>query len=308
MGSDSVLVTGGAGFIGHYLTSALLSQGRRVVVLDDFSSGLPLPSHPLLTVISGDIADSSVREKALNQVTSVINLAAIASVPLCENKPKLSSRINYFAAQDLFAEASKLGVSAIIQASTSALYGVPNQLPLIEESSIQPIGNYGLDKQRAEDSLLSIRNTPVCSLRLFNVFGVGQKRDSPYSGVLTIFSDGIRNEKPLRIFGDGTQSRDFVHVKDVVSAFIGCLEELEKNGLNSIISGNKFNVCSGKSMTLLEIVEAFSQFSNNEIDIVFESPREGDILHSLGSFDSLNKAIGWTPSQNFTANLQELLL
>ena len=104
MESDTVLVTGGAGFIGHHLTSALLSQGRKVRVLDDFSSGTQLPAHPLLTVIQGDMSESSVREEALHQIKSVINLAAIASVPLCESKPELSSQVNNLAAQELFKE------------------------------------------------------------------------------------------------------------------------------------------------------------------------------------------------------------
>ena len=124
MNSDTVLVTGGAGFIGQHLTIELLSQGRNVVVLDDFSTGSPLPNHPRLRVIEGDISDSSIREAALNGVMSVINLAAIASVPLCESKPELSSEVNHRAAENLFEEASERGVSAIIHASTSALYGL----------------------------------------------------------------------------------------------------------------------------------------------------------------------------------------
>ncbi|RAH08927.1 MAG: NAD-dependent epimerase/dehydratase family protein [Euryarchaeota archaeon TMED85] len=307
MESDTVLVTGGAGFIGHHLTSALLSQGRKVRVLDDFSSGTQLPAHPLLTVIQGDMSESSVREEALHQIKSVINLAAIASVPLCESKPELSSQVNNLAAQELFKDAFRLGVSTIIQASTSALYGVPNELPLTEKSPTQPIGKYGLDKQKAEQSLLSYHQHPVCALRLFNVFGKGQKRGSPYSGVLTIFSDNISKKIPLKIFGDGTQSRDFIHINDVVSAFILCLEDLENNGIFSKVSGKKFNVCSGNSVTLLEIIESFSLFSNSEIEIIFESPREGDILHSLGSFEFLNNQIDWEPSENFIERIRELL-
>ena len=307
MESDTVLVTGGAGFIGHHLTSALLSQGRKVRVLDDFSSGTQLPAHPLLTVIQGDMSESSVREEALHQIKSVINLAAIASVPLCESKPELSSQVNNLAAQELFKDAFRLGVSTIIQASTSALYGVPNELPLTEKSPTQPIGKYGLDKQKAEQSLLSYHQHPVCALRLFNVFGKGQKRGSPYSGVLTIFSDNISKKIPLKIFGDGTQSRDFIHINDVVSAFILCLEDLENNGVYSKVSGKKFNVCSGNSVTLLEIIESFCLFSNSEIEIIFESPREGDILHSLGSFEFLNNQIDWEPSENFIERIRELL-
>ncbi|MAV06723.1 MAG: hypothetical protein CMA29_02385 [Euryarchaeota archaeon] len=308
MSSNAVLVTGGAGFIGQHLTSKLLSKERRVVVVDDFSTGKPLKEHPKLTVIEGDISDESVRKEALTQVKSVINLAAIASVPLCENMPEVSRRVNYLAAQSLFQEASESGVSAILHASTSALYGVPKQLPLNEKDPINPIGNYGLDKQKAEDALLSIKQSPVCALRLFNVFGLGQQRGSPYSGVLTIFSERIVQNEELTIFGDGHQSRDFIHVNDVVSAFIGCLEDLEKNGIYSKVSGKKFNVCSGESMTLLDVVDSFSSYTENEIVLKFKPPREGDILHSSGSFDSLNKAIGWTPSTDFSERLQELLL
>ena len=111
----------------------------------------------------------------------------------------------------------------------------------------------------------------------------------------------------MKIFGDGTQSRDFIHINDVVSAFILCLEDLENNGVYSKVSGKKFNVCSGNSVTLLEIIESFSLFSNSEIEIIFESPREGDILHSLGSFEFLNNQIDWEPSENFIERIRELL-
>ena len=308
MGTDAVLVTGGAGFIGHHLIRELISRERSVVVLDDFSTGQPLPPHPLLTIIEGDMADPKIRAESLHQVKSVINLAAIASVPLCESKPELSSRVNHFAARDLFQEASDLGVSAILHASTSALYGVPEELPLTEKSSILPLGRYGQDKQSAEESLLSLKETPVCALRLFNVFGFGQQRDSPYSGVLTIFAERIRREQPLTIFGDGLQTRDFIHVKDVVLAFVKCLEDLEINGTESNISGKKFNVCSGESMTLLEVIESFGLSTKSSPEIVFQPPRDGDILHSLGSFESLNQCIGWSPSQDFSECLKELLL
>ncbi len=307
MTSDTVLVTGGAGFIGQHLTIELLSQGRNVVVLDDFSTGSPLPNHPRLRVIEGDISDSSIREAALNGVMSVINLAAIASVPLCESKPKLSSQVNHRAAEKLFQEASERGVSAIIHASTSALYGVPVELPLTEKSLLQPIGRYGIDKQRAETSLLSIENTPICALRLFNVFGPGQQKGSPYSGVLTIFSERIRNEEPLIIFGDGSQTRDFIHVFDVVSAFIACLNDLENKGLKSKVHGETFNVCSGKSLTLLDVIEAFSTACPSAPEVVFEQPRDGDILHSSGSNIALSQSIGWSPTEDFLQRLLELL-
>ncbi|HJM66707.1 MAG TPA: NAD-dependent epimerase/dehydratase family protein [Candidatus Thalassarchaeaceae archaeon] len=308
MNNDTVLVTGGAGFIGQHLTTELLSLGRKVTVLDDFSTGLTLAPHPMLRVIEGDISNPLIREEALYQVKSVINLAAIASVSLCESEPELSSKVNFLAAENLFREASNRDVSAILHASTSALYGVPEELPLTENSSIHPIGKYGLDKESAENALLSIKTTPVCALRLFNVFGLGQKRGSPYSGVLTIFADRISKQQPLTIFGDGLQTRDFIHVKDVVSAFISCLYDLEKEGQKSMVNGKKFNVCSGESLTLLDVVEAFSSASTLLPEINFEPPREGDILHSLGSFDELNKSIGWTPTQDFSQRLGELLL
>ncbi len=308
MNNDAVLVTGGAGFIGQHLTLRLLSEKRKVVVVDDFSTGQPLGKHPLLTVIEGDIRDRGIREQALNMSKSIINLAAIASVPLCEKMPEASSSVNFNAAKSLFKEASEKGISAILQASTSALYGASQELPLTEKNAVQPVGNYGLHKQKAENYLLSIRKSPVCALRMFNVFGLGQRRDSSYSGVLTIFSEKISLGQSLTIFGDGYQSRDFIHVDDVVSAFIACLDDLEKNGIKSNVSGKIFNVCSGKAMTLLDVVESFSLISEKEIIVNFEPPRQGDILHSLGSFDSLKRAIGWIPRQDFSERLKELLL
>ena len=303
-----VLVTGGAGFIGQHLVKLLLDTGRRVTVLDDFSVGVPLKiESDRLTVIDGDLQDSAARSEALEGVTAIINLAAIASVQKCENNKAMSQSINFVSAANLFEEGRQRGVQAILHASTSAMYGIPEELPLSETSKIAPIGSYGKDKQRAEEYLLGIKDVPVCALRLFNVYGPGQQANSPYSGVLTVFKERVQAKGDLTIFGDGLQTRDFVHVSDVTKAFVAAMESLIAGGTQSPVHGGAFNVCTGQSRTLLDIVDVLEDVTGTTSAVTFAPPRVGDIVHSVGTSEKLWAAIGWEAKKAFAAGMGELL-
>ncbi len=307
MAASRILVTGGGGFIGRHLVRLLLSKGRMVTVLDDLSTGEIIEGEPNLRFIVGDVTDPLFRSEALEDCSALIHLAAIASVPRCEDDHSLSERVNQHAAIKLFEEAAKAGVIAMVHASTSALYGVPEFLPISESHPIAPIGVYGHDKQAAETSILGREDVGVCALRLFNVYGVGQPSDSPYSGVLTIFSERLRNKEPLTIFGDGKQTRDFVHVSDVVQAFAMVLESLEEEGVESPVHAQALNVCSGQTRTLLETIEAFGDAMGIIPVVNFDSPREGDILHSSGTSEALMEALGWSAKMDFKDGLNSLV-
>lgn len=307
MAKNRILITGGGGFIGRHLVKLLLSKGRKVTVLDDLSTGKMIDAEPNIRFIVGDVSDPSSRSEALEDCCALVHLAAIASVPRCEGDPPLSERVNRRAAINLFDEAAKAGVSAIVHASTSALYGVPEFLPISESHPIAPIGVYGRDKHLAETALLGRKDVGVCALRLFNVYGVGQPSDSPYSGVLTIFSERLRNQESLTVFGDGKQTRDFVHVSDVTQAFTMVLESLEKQGTISPVHAQALNVCSGQTRTLLETIEAFGDSIGVDPVVIFNPPREGDILHSSGTSETLWKALGWSAQMDFTDGLRSLV-
>lgn len=307
MGGGRVLVTGGGGFIGRHLVKLLLSKGRLVTVLDDLSTGNIIEGEPNVRFIVGDVADSIFRTEALEDCCALVHLAAIASVPRCESNPSLSERVNQHAAINLFDEAAKSGVTAIIHASTSALYGVPKFLPISESHPIAPVGVYGQDKQVAEAAITGRKDVGASALRLFNVYGPGQPSGSPYSGVLTIFSERLRNQEPLTVFGDGKQTRDFVHISDVVQAFSMVLESLERDGTESPVHGHALNVCSGQTRTLLETIEAFGEVVGVNPIVSFNSPREGDILHSSGTSKALIEALGWSPKMDFTDGLRSLI-
>ncbi len=307
MGGNRVLVTGGGGFIGRHLVKLLLSKGRMVTVLDDLSTGQIIDGDPNVRFIVGDVADPVFRSEALEDCSALIHLAAIASVPRCEGDPSLSERVNQRAAINLFDEAAKAGVVAMVHASTSALYGMPEFLPISESHPIAPIGVYGLDKQAAESAIIGRVDVGACALRLFNVYGIGQPIDSPYSGVLTIFSERLRNQESLTVFGDGSQTRDFVHISDVVQAFAMVLESLEQEGTESPVHAKALNVCSGQTRTLLETIEAFGDVIGISPIVRFNPPREGDILHSSGTSEALMDALGWSAQMNFTDGLRSLV-
>ncbi len=307
MVADRILVTGGGGFIGRHLVKLLLSKGRMVTVLDDLSTGEVIEGEPNVRFIVGDVSNPIFRSEALEDCCALVHLAAIASVPRCEGDHSLSERVNQHAAIKLFDEAAKAGVTAMVHASTSAIYGVPEFLPISESHPIAPIGVYGHDKQAAETAILGRGDVGVCALRLFNVYGVGQPSDSPYSGVLTIFSERLRNKQPLTIFGDGKQTRDFVHVSDVVQAFAMALESLEQQGTESPVHAQALNVCSGQTRTLLETIEAFGDAIGLVPVVSFEPPREGDILHSSGTSEALMEALGWSAEMDFKDGLRSLV-
>ncbi len=307
MVAERILVTGGGGFIGRHLVKLLLSKGRMVTVLDDLSTGEIIEGEPNVRFIVGDVSNPIFRSEALEDCCALIHLAAIASVPRCEGDHSLSERVNQHAAIKLFDEAAKVGVNAMVYASTSAIYGVPEFLPISESHPIAPIGVYGRDKQAAETAILGRDDVGVCALRLFNVYGVGQPSDSPYSGVLTIFSERLRNRKSLTIFGDGKQTRDFVHVSDVVQAFAMVLESLEQEGTESPVHAQALNVCSGQTRNLLETIEAFGDAMGIVPVVSFDPPREGDILHSSGTSEALMEALGWSAEMDFKDGLRSLV-
>jgi len=300
-----VLVTGGAGFIGSHLSAILLELGADVTVLDDCSAGDSSKVPKAANFIEGCITDSATLTSALHGVDTVFHLAAIASVPLCESDPVWSDKVNLQASREIISQAN----CPVVFASSAAIYGEPVEIPIAETHPISPVGNYGHQKAEIDANICSLdsQSTPACALRFFNVYGAGQDPSSQYSGVLSIFIDRASRGQQITIFGDGEQTRDFIHVSDVVQALLKTGSSLLKSGTASPAHATSFNICTGNPVTLNEVVSVLSSHMGGEISVAYEKSREGDIKHSSGDSTKLQSTFDCKPETSLENGLSSLL-
>ena len=302
-----VLVTGGAGFIGSHLVAALVAQGESVRVLDNFRTGrLENLTGLDVEVIEGDIGDEKVIQTAVAQCDTVFHLAAMVSVPESVQNPGLNQRINVNGTFNVFEAARVAGVKRVIYSSSSAVYGDLPQLPAREESFPTPISPYGAAKWMNEIMAESYRITfglEAIGLRYMNVFGPRQDPSSPYSGVLSIFCRAAINGSEVTIYGDGTQTRDFVFVEDVVSANLLAAQlpasEMPKKPI--------FNVGRGEQTAVNEIVEMLSELVRRPFSTTYAPERPGDIRHSVADIDKARTILGFRPKVTVLDGLQTTL-
>jgi len=275
------LVTGGCGFIGSHLTDQLIEEGHQVVVLDNLSSGFLSNLNPKAKFIEGDIRDKIVLKDIIETVDGCFHLAAIASVDMSVKKwsetheTNLTGTINIF---ETIAEREE-GAIPIVYASSAAIYGDNASVPLCESVQPSPLTPYGVDKLSCElHARIAhlIHNIPSIGMRFFNVYGPRQDPKSPYSGVISIFIEKILNDQPVTIFGDGTQTRDFVYVGDVVNMLKAAMEE-------HFYQCHVLNVCTGRSTSVLGLADIISSVSQKTLQKEYASARSGDIHISLGS-------------------------
>lgn len=313
-----VLVTGGAGFIGRHLVTGLTDAGATVVVLDDLSTGKSDPLPGGATLVKGCISDAAKRKEVLEGVDFVYQLAAIASVPKCQKDPEGSKKVNKDAALAFLKESP----GPVVFASSAAIYGVPEGVPISETHPIKPISNYGSDKAAVDEAIRGGEcEKGATAMRFFNVYGKGQDPSSPYSGVLSIFAKRAEEDKGVDVLGDGLQTRDFVHVSDVVCALMSVGAMLLEKGKEAPVAAKAFNVCTGKAVTLLDVLEAMRQISGKKLEVTHKPARDGDIKESLGSPAALqsalsqpecgctgrSKASGWEARMTLENGLRDIL-
>jgi len=298
-----VLVTGGAGFIGSHSVEHLLANGDSVTVLDNFTSGKHayLPQHAALTVIEGDIRDAAVVEAAMRNATHVLHLAAQVSVRASVEDPAHSASHNIAGFINVANCARRCAGTRLVYASSAAVYGSPKALPLDERSGCEPTSPYGLEKliddQYAQlfDALFGLN---VLGLRYFNIYGPRQDPRSPYAGVISRFVARIVAAEPLSVFGDGQQTRDFVHVKDVARANIAALQSTARGIIN---------VGTGTSVSLLELIGMLGRCRGRVPEVRFEPALPGDIRHSSMRPDRMREALGFVTSIPLAEGLKTLL-
>ncbi len=271
-----VLVTGGAGFIGSHTVDALLAEGATVRVLDDLSAGKRenLATHPRLDLIVGDIRDVPTVDRAIAGVTHVLHLAAQVFVPASIERPVHSASINLTGFLNVLDAVRRTHVKRFVYASSAAVYGIPEKLPLDEDARIMALSPYGLEKSINDQYAGLYRElygTSTLGVRYFNVYGPRQDPRSPYSGVISKFAECARASEPVTIFGDGQQTRDFVYVADVARANIAALRAE---------AGGVINIATGRSVTLLDLVGAFDQALGRSLETRFQPSRSGEVRYS----------------------------
>jgi UDP-glucose 4-epimerase len=290
------LVTGGAGFIGSHLVDALVARGDRVRVLDDLSTGKRENLDPAAELIVGDVADAACVAGAMRDADGCFHLAAVASVELGNRDWLGTHRTNLTGAITVFDAARRAKADRtvpVVYASSAAVYGDTPDLPLAETAATRPLSAYGADKLGCElhgrvATLAHGVRTAGC--RFFNVYGPRQDPGSPYSGVISIFFNRIGKGQGITIFGDGEQTRDFIYVAEVVKALLAAMGQ-ETPG------SSVFNVCTGKTTSLLELAAAIGRVFGRTPSISFGKARVGDIRESLGNPEMTRNILG------FSANL-----
>ncbi len=299
------LVTGGAGFIGSHLVSELLDVGHCVNVLDDFSTGFSNnldTKHKNLNIIQGDIRNDTLLIKALRGVQGVFHLASKVFVEESFQDPDAYFDVNVNGTLKIIKQCIEHKIQNIVFSSSCAVYGKPDRMPITEDTMTFPLSPYGLSKLTAEDCGRLFSQTGQLSftvLRYFNVYGRGQRADSPYSGVISLFIEEAKNAGAVKIYGSGKQTRDFIYVKDVVAAN---LLVMEQNKIGFTI----YNCCTNTETSILDLVATIETCTDSNLAKTFFPERKGDILKSKGSYLSLNQATGWIPKFTLQEGLRTL--
>ncbi|MBW4668286.1 MAG: NAD-dependent epimerase/dehydratase family protein [Cyanomargarita calcarea GSE-NOS-MK-12-04C] len=306
MGKSTVLVTGGCGFIGSHIVETLVQKSYRVRILDNLSTGklenIASISKQDIDLLIGDVADLSTVEEAMQGCEYVFHEAAIASVPKSVNDPIGTGKVNYGGTLNVLEAARKHSIRRVVFAGSAAVYGSEPTLPKQESMAANPITPYGVDKLGSElmgHFYARTLGVEFVCLRYFNVFGLRQDPSSPYSGAISIFCDRIRQGLAPVIYGDGLQSRDFVHVSDVVKANLIVLEHPQA-------TGKSFNVGCGVATSLLDITNILNDLTGQNLQAIHQEPRPGDIRHSLADNTTL-RTLGWSPQISIRQGLAELL-
>ncbi len=295
------VVTGGAGFIGSHLTEKLIKQGDVVTVLDNLNTGkeknLELVKEKI-EFVKGSILDTKLLEEITKNVDGVFHQAALASVQDSFTKPDEYYDVNVNGTENIFKLSKKYGFK-VVYASSSSVYGNPTRIPTKESDDTNPINPYAETKLKAEELAIqySKMGVNVIGLRYFNVFGKRQSKE--YAGVIKLFLEQIRNELPPKINGNGTQSRDFVHVNDVVDANI--------MSMNSDVTHEFFNVGTNSSITVLDLAKTIIEASGLNIEAIFGPGLEGDVDETIANIDLIEQKIGWKPSVMLVDWLKEII-
>ena len=285
------LVTGGCGFIGSHLADALVADGHEVRILDDLSTGRRENAPDSATIIVGDVSDAATVQAAADGVDGIFHLAAIASVQKSNEDWAGTHRVNLTGAINVFdaaRTASDGRVAPVVYVSSAAVYGDNPDVPLTEEAETLPLTAYGAEKFGCELHARvahQVHNVPVAGIRFFNIYGPRQDPSSPYSGVISIFTDRIGAQQGITIYGDGEQTRDFVYVGDAVRFLRAAMDDAKTEP-------EIYNVCTGRQISVNRLAQVIGDIAGCPPSITYRDARPGDIRHSAGNPAKAREGLG----------------
>ncbi|WP_137624787.1 NAD-dependent epimerase/dehydratase family protein [Lactiplantibacillus pingfangensis] len=292
------LVTGGAGFIGSHLVDKLVEQGVDVVVVDDLSMGSVdnIKSRDSVTIHIEDVCNEKFMQELLQKekFDYIYFLAAVASVADSIERPSETHEINHSAVLNTleYIRTEKLPLKQFLFTSSAAVYGNLPELPKKENSRVDPLSPYAIDKYATERYVLAygeLYDLPTVCVRFFNVYGPGQNPSSPYSGVLSILTDCLENDKTFTLYGDGSQTRDFVYIEDVIQALWLITVQNARHQV--------FNIANGYESTLNNIIQTYEKVAGRKLTIDFAKGRTGEVERSVAN---ISRLIGLGYSTNWS--------
>ena len=295
-------VTGGAGFIGSHIVKYLLQEGHTVKVIDNLCNNSNSNITNYLDQIDfyqEDIRDYEKVEKIIRGCDGIFHQAALTSVQESFLEPQKYVDVNVNGSRNIIKIAVKENIK-VVYASSSSIYGNQTNFSIKENTNKNPINPYGYSKLEMENLFKTDLNSEINSigLRYFNVYGIGQNKN--YAGVITKFLSNINKNKPLVIFGDGTQKRDFIHVDDIVEANIMAMKSNIKNAI--------FNVGTGISTTINNLAELMIKISNFHRGIIHLPPADGDVKFSQADTDLIFSTLKWSSKIDLNTGINKLFL
>jgi UDP-glucose 4-epimerase len=305
MYGKKVLITGAAGFIGSWLARELVHRGSEVIGLDNLSTGQLNNLDdvlPAMRFVEGDLRDTRLVAELCRDVDVVFHQGALASVTKSVDDPLLSHQSNVDGTLSLLLAARQEGVRRVVYAASSSAYGDSEILPKHEGMPTAPISPYAVQKLAGEhymQSFATVYGMETVCLRYFNVFGPFQSADSPYSGVLARFITAMLAGQAVTIYGNGTQSRDFTYIENVVQANL-----LAATAPANVVRGRVYNVACGDGHSLLETHQRLCELMGCSAAIVYRPERRGDIRHSVADIHRAQEDLGYRLSVNFIEGLR----
>ncbi|PIN70405.1 LPS biosynthesis protein WbpP [Candidatus Woesearchaeota archaeon CG11_big_fil_rev_8_21_14_0_20_43_8] len=298
------VITGGAGFIGSNIANRLVKEGHDVVIIDNLSTGKEENFEEIKDSImfyKGDITDQDLLAKAFKGADFVLHQAALASVPRSVKDPLTSNTNNVCGTLKVLIAARDAGVKRVVYAASSSAYGDTETLPKIETMQINPKSPYALQKVTGEfycRQFYELYGLDTVCLRYFNIFGPKQDPDSEYSAVIPKFIKLMLADKTPVIYGDGTQSRDFTYVDNVVEAnLLACKSK-------GPLKGEAINIGCGERFTLFDLFEMINRILKKDMKPKLAETRAGDVAHSLADIEKAKRLIGFTPLVDFREGLK----
>lgn len=299
-------VTGGAGFIGSHIAEDLVKKGHEVLVLDNLLSGkleniAHLVDRENFIFIQGSITDLPLLKDLFSDVDGIFHEAAIASVPFSVRDPLATNEVNVTGTLHVAVAARDCGVKKIVFASSSAIYGDDPTFPKREDMTPKPISPYAVSKLAGEyylSNFSDLYGLKTVSLRYFNIFGPRQDPNSEYAAVIPKFITRILHHQSPHIYGDGTQTRDFAYVKDVVQANVKAMEH---------DAGGVFNIAYGQRVNLKELAAMMREITGIPIPVLHEPPRQGDIRDSFAAIERARSGFGYEPAYTVKKGLDETI-